>query len=61
MGVLQVASRRAPGDFPRISSWRGERRLIANEKQPRRNEEGEDFFGSFFAFFVSSWLFFLNG
>jgi len=27
-----------------------------NENQPRRNEEREDIFRSFFVFFVSSWL-----
>jgi len=34
---------------------------IKNENQPRRNEEHEDFFWSFFVLFVSSWLIFLEG
>jgi hypothetical protein len=29
------------------------------ENQPRRNEENEGFFRSFFVFFVSSWLIFI--
>src|SRR5215470_551228 len=36
------------------------RRAMTNESQLRRNEEREDFYCSFFVFFVSSWSIFLR-